>query len=366
MADEPISTSRRKLLQLGTVLSMNSLIPGCSVDLPPRSGASNAPRLKLIALGGPMLDQARAERGASALAGMGFALENRACLTRRVSRFAGTDEERLADLNDLADTRTDMPDLIMATRGGFGTARLLERIDYARLCPRLKETGAILMGYSDNTAAQLALLAKGGVVTFSGPMMYGDFGATPPSDFMLGWLRRVLSEPAFDLRVDTPQTDRCDVSGMLWGGNLSMLISLTGTPWMPAVEGGILFLEDVGEDVYRVERMLLQLLQAGILERQSAIVLGQFTAYKPDGFDAEGYTLRRMLDTFRTRLSVPILTGLPVGHVPDIVPMPIGAQARLIAGDAGFTLHVSGYPVLKRFPAAFTRMAGGDINTKKD
>jgi muramoyltetrapeptide carboxypeptidase len=183
---------------------------------------------------------------------------------------------------------------------------------------------------------------------------------------MLQWFRQVLTSPSFTLRVSAPSPVLPALEGVLWGGNLSVLCTLIGTPWMPRVSGGILFLEDVGEDVYRVERMLLQLLQTGILASQSAILLGRFSASRPDGYDPQGYTLERMIDAFRARLAVPVLTGLPVGHVPDIVPLPIGARARLTSMATGFALTVSGYPVLARLPAAFQAPASGDLTLMKD
>jgi muramoyltetrapeptide carboxypeptidase len=347
------SLDRRLFLKLGGVMAMSTVMAGCStLEAPPQAQAP-MPRLRLMALGGPMSDEVRVGRGLRYLESMGFALENRQCVSRRAGRFAGDDAERLADLNALADPAQNMPELLLATRGGYGAARLLRQIDYARLCRRLKQHGTIVMGYSDNTAVQLALLAQGGVVSFSGPMLYGDFAAEPPSRFMLEQLRQVLTRPDFSLQIDAPRPDGMEIEGMLWGGNLSVLSGLIGSPYLPQTRGGILFIEDVGEDAYRIERMLLQLQLSGVLERQSAVLLGQFTDYRPDNYDAEGYSMERMLADFARRLPIPLLTGLPVGHVADILPLPIGAHARLVATASGYRLELSGYPTLKRLPAAF-------------
>lgn len=353
MRSKPRYYERRQILKLGTVLSMTSMISACSTTPPAPGAEGTAPHARIVALGGPMLDAARTARGVEALRAMGFALDNLECLDRRHSRFAGTDSQRVQDLNALADPAVPMPDLLIATRGGYGAVRLLERLDYARLAPRLHEQGAMLMGYSDNTAVQCALLARTGAVSLSGPMLYGDFAARPLSAFTMGWLRTVLSAPSFSLRVDTPQHSRVQCEGQLWGGNLTVLASLAGTPWMPRIRGGILFLEDIGEDVYRVERMLQQLRLAGILPEQSAIVLGHFSGQRADGFDPQGYTMETLARAMAAELGRPVLTGLPIGHVHDIVPLPIGAQARLVADDSGFTLDVSGYPALRRLPSAF-------------
>lgn len=356
MRSNPRYYERRLILKLGTVLSMTSLLPACSTPQAPAAAtdASAVARVRLLALGGPMLDATRVQRGLDTLCAQGFAVENLGCLNRRHSRFAGSDAERAADLNALAESSVAMPDLLLATRGGYGAVRLLERLDYARLGPRLREHGTMLMGYSDNTAAQLALLARGGVISLSGPMLYGDFAAAPPSSFTMDWLRQVLSATSFSLRVDVPQPASVRCEGTLWGGNLTVLTSLVGTPWLPQVPGGILFLEDIGEDVYRVERMLQQLRLSGTLGAQSAIVLGHFSGQRPDGFDPQGYTMDHLAQRMAAETGRPVLHGLPIGHVHDIVPLPVGADARLLADSGGFTLDVSGYPALKRLPSAWT------------
>ena len=311
------------------------------------------PHIRLMALSGPMGDLARARQGLACLQALGFAVDNQAAIDRRWSRFAGTDAERLADLQGWTGTNMPAPDLLLATRGGYGAIRLLDRIDYDVLCPQLRQHGSIVMGYSDTTAVQLALLARGGVLSWSGPMLYGDFAVPQPSAFMLDWLQRVLSHDHFTLSVEQPQLASTRCQGRLWGGNLTVLTSLVGTPYLPAMPGGILFLEDIGEDVYRVERMLQQLRLAGVLTEQSAILLGHFSGQKPDGFDPAGYTMQRLLNELSGQLNIPVCQGLPVGHVADIVPLPIGAEATLSCCPDGFSLTLSGYPALQRLPSAW-------------
>lgn len=363
---KPFESTRRQFLKLGTVISMSTFITGCASTSSIAEATTTSPRLRLIALGGPMKDAVRAARGVDNLRALGFELENLGCMARRCSRFAGSDSQRLADLNQLADPSVPMPDLLMATRGGYGAVRLLDGIDYPDLCPRLKQHGTILMGYSDNTAVQLALLAKGGVVSFSGPMLYGDFAAHSLSSFTQTWFATVLTQPSFTLRVDAPQMAAASCSGTLWGGNLAVLTSLVGTEYLPEVAGGILFLEDVGEDIYRVERMLQQLKLAGVLEKQSAILLGHFSNQRPDGFDPDGYSLRSMTQALSHQIQVPVFYGLPIGHVPDIVPLPIGAEGQLEADPRGFSLTVRAYPQLKHLPAAFlTRVAAASSLAQK-
>lgn len=115
----------------------------------------------------------------------------------------------------------------------------------------------------------------------------------------------------------------------MWGGNLSMLTSLLGTPYFPDVKGGILFLEDVAEHPYRIERMLTQLLHAGVLGRQKAIILGQFTEYKLVPHD-RGYKLQTVVNWLRQQLKIPVLTNLPYGHVATKVVLPVGARTDLL------------------------------------
>jgi muramoyltetrapeptide carboxypeptidase len=123
--------------------------------------------------------------------------------------------------------------------------------------------------------------------------------------------------------------DGLETKGTLWGGNLCVLNTLLGTPHWPKVKGGILFLEDVNEHPYRIERSLLQLHQAGVLDAQKAIVLGAFTDYRKSPLD-RGYNLKTVIAYLRSMTKTPILTGLPFGHVPTKVSLPVGAKVTLL------------------------------------
>ncbi|MEX8496712.1 MAG: LD-carboxypeptidase, partial [Leptothrix ochracea] len=124
--------------------------------------------------------------------------------------------------------------------------------------------------------------------------------------------------------------DGLEEEGVLWGGNLSMVCSLLGTPHFPLIKGGILFLEDVNEHPYRVERMLLQLHQAGVLAEQSAVLLGDFSGWRKSPLD-RGYNLKSAVEHLRSVCDTPILTGLPFGHVQTLVTLPVGEQVELFA-----------------------------------
>jgi muramoyltetrapeptide carboxypeptidase len=135
------------------------------------------------------------------------------------------------------------------------------------------------------------------------------------------------------------------VEGTIWGGNLAMLVSLLGTGYLPDIDGGILFVEDVNEHPYRVERMLLQLLQAGVLERQQALVLGDFSSYKLGPGD-NGYDFDAMLAYLRGALPIPVVNGLRHGHGRTRVTIPIGARAHLASNADGFRIDLRDYPSL--------------------
>ncbi|EGV3249857.1 muramoyltetrapeptide carboxypeptidase [Salmonella enterica] len=298
----------------------------------------------LIAPSGYCINQQAALRGVQRLTDAGHQVENDEVIRRRFQRFAGTDAERLADVNSLA-SLTSPDTIVMPVRGGYGASRLLDRIDWQALAYRQQRDPLLICGHSDFTAIQAGLLAQANVITFSGPMLAANFGAETLNTFTEQhfWLALRKAQFTVEWQGDGPQ---CDVQGTLWGGNLAMLISLIGTPWMPTIDKGILVLEDVNEHPFRVERMLLQLEYAGILNRQSAIVLGSFSGAAPNEYDA-GYSLESVYAFLRSRLSVPLITGLDFGHEQRTVTLPIGANATLKNTRQGTQLTLSGHPTLQ-------------------
>ena len=270
------------------------------------------------------------------LAKLGFDVALDDAALARHQRFGGDDDTRLAALHRVA---AQAPSIAMATRGGYGLTRLLDRIDWKRIATSV-ERGTRWVGHSDFTALQLGLLAHARATTWAGPMACYDFGRETGEhgekaidavdevtrdcfvEAMSGELEAVgfRTEAGFD---------GLDVKGTLWGGNLCMVSSLLGTPHWPRIKGGVLFLEDVNEHPYRVERSLLQLQQAGVLDAQKAVLLGAFTDFRPSPLD-RGYTLKSMLAQLRSVTRTPILTGLPFGHVPTKVTLPVGARVQLV------------------------------------
>jgi muramoyltetrapeptide carboxypeptidase len=177
-------------------------------------------------------------------------------------------------------------------------------------------------------------------------MFAGDFGAAEPVDFTLDDFWHCLAGPTHTVAGQGAGNPALDVTGTVWGGNLAMLMSLAGTEYFPQIGGGILFLEDIAEHPYRVERMLLQLMQAGVLARQRAIVLGDFSGYRLSPAD-NGYNFEEMLAYLRATLPCPVLTGLEFGHIPRRVTIPFGAKGRLVSDAEGWRLTMSDYPTVR-------------------
>lgn len=302
--------------------------------------------IEIVAPSGYPPDQAAAERGIARLRAEGHRVQAEQVAQRRHLRFGGTDAQRAEDLNRLADPARELPDIVLALRGGYGAVRILDSLDYAGLARRLAGAPIAICGHSDFTAIQLALLARANLVTFGGPMLTANFGAETVSAFTSEHFWRALESPVFTISEATAQAYTVDVSGTLWGGNLAMITALVGTPYMPEIDGGILFVEDVNEHPYRVERMFYQLHLGGILARQQAIVLGDFTGGKLSPYD-NGFDLTAVIEQIGRVTGLPIVTGLRFGHGADLATLPFGAQARLRAGPDGFSLNVSGHPTLR-------------------
>ena len=257
-----------------------------------------------------------------------------------VDRFSGSDESRIHGIHRAAASGADMA---LMSRGGYGITRIMQGIRYKSLQKSI-EHGMEWVGHSDFTALQLALLAKTGSTTWAGPHVSGDFGVTSltkglirpdPDEIMLncftdfalqraegtGWRQNPLADGGL--------TERHVKSATLWGGNLTVLTSLLGTPFFPLIKGGVLFLEDVGEHPYRIERRLDQLHYCGILKDQKAIVLGQFTDFKLTPHDKK-FKLQSVVNRLRAQLKIPVIDNLPFGHVPTKVMLPVGAKVDLV------------------------------------
>lgn len=317
-----------------------------------------------------VVDKAAFKRGIKRLQALGHEVEIDPAALTRDTRFAGDDATRVAAIHRAAASGADVA---MTARGGYGLSRILGDINYKAVAKSIHPSsgkGTQFVGFSDFTAFQCALLAKTGAVSWAGPSVGADFGAMVEADGSpdcimeacfddllvgqgegAGW--RIPIERRVERPVKTSSSAKNATNniatksintlvkvefdtytinnGLLWGGNLSLIASLVGTSYMPAAatdKRGVLFLEDVAEHPYRIERYLTQLLHAGILGKQKAIVLGQFTHFKLSTAD-KGYKLQSVVDWLRSVVKCPVLTGLPMGHVPTKVLLPVGVTVTL-------------------------------------
>jgi muramoyltetrapeptide carboxypeptidase len=291
-------------------------------------------RVALVAPAGPLLEQDDLTRGEELCRALGFEPQVGPHAGRRHGYLAGTDEQRLSDLNAaLADPRIDA---IWCLRGGYGMTRILDGVDFAPLRKRPKA----IIGFSDITALLNAAQVEAGLVTFHAPMARAPlthfsrqhFDRTLTTASPAGRLGRVA--PPGDVLV--PREGRIvtlvpgQAVGPLVGGNLTLLQCLIGTRYFPSLDGALLFLEDVGEDLYSVDRMLAQFRSIGALGRVAGVIVGQFTDLKrctDDG--ALGFD--HVLTTYLAPLKVPVAYGFPFGHVDDQWTLPLGVNARLDA-----------------------------------
>jgi len=296
-------------------------------------------------------DKASFKRGIKRLQTLGHEVEIDEAALVSHQRFAGDDETRLAAIHRAAASGADVA---LISRGGYGLTRILPGINYKAVAKAIAK-GTQFVGLSDFTAFQTAVLAKTGAVTWAGPSLGEDFGsATTPDDIMkacfddlitgqgegTGWQlpKNTINSIAADAGEAGDEGTFSIKNSVLWGGNLAMLTSLVGTPYLPVVKGGILFLEDVGEHPYRVERMLTQLLHAGVLAQQKAVIFGQFSNYKLVPHD-KGFKLSTVVAWLQSQIKARVLTGLPFGHVATKVLLPVGFKTTLaVEGRDAFLL----------------------------
>jgi muramoyltetrapeptide carboxypeptidase len=304
-----------------------------AVRHPPRLAPGS--RIALVAPSGPLLERDELTRAAELCGVLGHQAVLGAHAARRHGYLGGSDTERLADLN--AALQDPSIDGVWCLRGGYGLTRILDRVDYAALERRPKP----IIGFSDITALLLAVVRATGVACFHGPTARQPMTAFSRRHFAkvlwcaepAGVLERL--EPVPDVLV--PRAPRIvairegRAEGQLIGGNLSLIQCLVGTPWLPELDGALLFLEDVGEDLYRVDRALSHLRLAGVLDRLAGIIVGQFTEMRKGTADgALGFD--EVLEHYVGPLGIPAAYGFPIGHVDDQWTLPLGVRARLDAG----------------------------------
>ncbi len=267
---------------------------------------------------------------------------------KKAGYVGGTIEERLSDLHEMF--RDPEVKGVICIRGGYGTPQILDGIDY----DLIRRNPKVFAGYSDITAMHLAIHRKTGLVTFHSPVILSRF--TPwtqqhfrDSLFAGGPARLVIKNPAeanplrpaHPVRAIRPGTAR----GALIGGNLTLISSLMGTPYEPDTRGKIFFIEDVGEEPYRIDRMLTQLRLAGKFAQCAGVVVGECVDCGPKefrpGFEST-FSLNEVLDNILADLKVPVLSGLLIGHTSDQATLPVGAMASMDAAAGELIIEERG------------------------
>jgi len=289
----------------------------------------------------------------------GFKVENPAITNRQYLRFAGTDSQRASDFQNLATGAIAAPKLLLGVRGGYGAMRILPMVDWATLGRIMKERGTILAGFSDVTAIQCALLAKGSMSSLAAPMLYSEFGKTAPDKVSCQQFVEVLTNPNLTISIQEATLTSQQLpailtkgepkllTGTIWGGNLSVVSALAGSEYLPRIDGGIVFLEDVGEQAYRIERMLYDLYLAGVFKGQQAIVFGALSGTGEDSYDKR-YDVATVIRQLHELTGLPIYSGMPFGHIGKKYSFPLGSTCQLIPNtDGGYQLAFTDYPTIK-------------------
>jgi muramoyltetrapeptide carboxypeptidase len=286
-------------------------------------------RVALISPSGPVRDQneiAAAVENATRLGWEPVVADHAA---DRQGYLAGSDDNRAADLNRAA--ADSSIDGVWCVRGGYGAMRLLGQIDFDAWRSRPKA----LIGYSDITALHSAIGARADIVTYHAPT-----ARAPLTPFSLDSLTRAVirGESPCGTATNARTVFGGRASGTLAGGNLALVSALMGTPFAPRFDGAILILEDVNESVYRIDRMLTQLVLSGALERCAGIVFGGFTDIPPEPGDADR-PLSMVIEEIGRRIGVPCIAGAPIGHIADQWTIPLGARAVLDADARSLTVE---------------------------
>lgn len=344
--DLPLTELDAESISKSLVAQSNCIVPSIETRLFASSNAGGS--------------QARNQLGLARLACAGFKVNNPDIVQRQYLRFAGTDGQRVSDFQNIATGAIAAPKLLLGVRGGYGAVRLLPKIDWQTLGRIMQERGTILAGFSDVTAIQCALLAKGGMSSLAAPMLYSEFGKTIPDKVSSRQFVEALSNP--NLSIDVNRADLTSkklplvltadtsntITGTIWGGNLSVVSALAGSDYLPRIDGGIVFLEDVGEQPYRIERMLYDLYLAGGFKHQQAIVLGAFSGIGADSYDTR-YDVATVIQQLHKLTGLPIYSGMSFGHIENKYSFPLGARCQITPNtNGGYQLSFTDYPTINK------------------
>ena len=333
-----MSVNRRKFIKYCGLATISSQLPLLSVEAQPSPQAIlKPPRLQvgdMVGLISPagIIDAEDIEDAKKALAALGLKTKLGTHVLDRYGYLAGKDIDRAQDVNNMF--RDKSVKAIIAMRGGWGCNRILHLLNYSQI----RSNPKIILGYSDITSLLLAIYARSRVVTFHGAVATSTW-----NDFTVDYFKRVLfnGENVIMQNVNNNEGRREVISsgkakGKLVGGNLSVLAAMIGSPYLPSWNRNILFLEDIGEDVYKVDRMLTQLKNAGVLARMSGFIFAQCTNCKPG--DEPTFALMQVLSEHIKPLNIPAWYGSMVGHIKDKFTMPVGVDVEIDADMGTITM----------------------------
>lgn len=284
----------------------------------------------IIAPSSPVIDQTRIEKSTKYFEQLGYNVLLGENLTQEFGYLAGTDEQRVADLHSMFQNKDVKA--IFCLRGGFGAAKLLDKINYSLI----RKNPKIFVGYSDITNLHLAFLAKAGLISFAGPMAASDFGGEI-DPFAEESLWKVLTGSKKIGKIYNPDMEnfyslnKGKGEGKLIGGSLSNIVNLIGTEYLPSFQNSILLLEDINEQPYKIDRMLNQLKLAKLLNKTQGIILGKFVDCFESDSDKKTLTLSQVIDNNLLSLEIPIIYNVKHGHIPDKITFPIGVKTKINA-----------------------------------
>ncbi len=274
-------------------------------------------------------DLDKIEKGVNYLEGIGYRVEVGKNVGKINGYLAGTDEERLEDLHSMF--RNKNVKAIFNVRGGYGSGRLLDKINFGLI----KRNPKIFVGYSDITALQLAFLKKTGLVTFAGPMVAVDFSSNEVDPFMEENFWKIITTSKKIGKLSNPNGEKFYTlakgrgEGRLIGGNLALLISLMGTDYQPDFKDTILLIEDIGEDPYRVDRMFYQLKYAKVFSKVKGVILGRFVDCYIKDKTQPSLSLNDVISDYLEELKVPVIYNVKHGHIKENLTIPWGLKTKI-------------------------------------
>jgi len=310
---------------LGTLLTKTNSFGSAKRVIKPKK-LQKGDTIGLISPGFILPDSSKYDEIIEQIKKLGYNVKEGPNARNKYGYLAGTDKERAADLNAMF--ANDSVDAIMPFRGGWGCNRILPLIDF----DTIQKNPKILVGFSDITTLLLSIFAKTGLITFHGPV-----GKSKWTNYTTNYFKEVLTGQ--QRLFDVPNKNLCEecdelsvitpgrATGTLLGGNLSVLSAMMGSDYLPNWNNSILFLEDVGEDVYRLDRMLTQLKLNGVLEEISGLIFGQCISCEMSS--SNSLSLKQVFDDHIKPLDIPAFSGAMIGHIDNMITLPVGLEVEI-------------------------------------